>query len=323
MFIHDDQRAYMSKNVKLFDVLVAGEINPDFILSDPDLMPEFGQVETLVSDAQLTIGSSSAIYACGAARLGLKVAFVGVVGHDLFGSFIIDALQERGVDTSAVIVDPEIKTGVSVILNRGGDRAILTYLGTIAALCANKISEELLQSSRHLHVASYFLQDNLRPDLPELFARAKSLGLTTSLDTNWDPKGEWIGLEKVLSKVDVFMPNEQELIAISRKPLFDEALQYMSTQVPLIAVKMGASGARAIRGGEVTHVDSLHITNIADQIGAGDTFDAGFTYGFLQDWDLHRTMKLAVACGSLSLREHGGTAAQPTLKEALKAADIE
>ena len=56
--------------------MVAGEINPDLILSG-DVMPEFGQVEKLVDSAMLTVGSSSAIFACGAARLGLKVAFIG------------------------------------------------------------------------------------------------------------------------------------------------------------------------------------------------------------------------------------------------------
>ncbi|MRR31941.1 carbohydrate kinase, partial [bacterium] len=53
-----------------FDLLVAGEINPDLVLSG-NVLPEFGQVEKIVDSAVLTIGSSSAIFACGAARLGL------------------------------------------------------------------------------------------------------------------------------------------------------------------------------------------------------------------------------------------------------------
>ena len=67
---------------KKFDILVAGEINPDLILTDPNLDPCFGQAEILVQDAVLTPGSSSVIFACGAARLGLKVAFIGVCGDD-------------------------------------------------------------------------------------------------------------------------------------------------------------------------------------------------------------------------------------------------
>jgi len=99
--------------MKKYDVLVAGEINPDLILTDPNLEPQFGQVEVLVENANLTVGSSSVIFACGAARLGLKVAFIGVVGDDLFGRYMLDEMEERGIDISSVIVDPDQKTGFS------------------------------------------------------------------------------------------------------------------------------------------------------------------------------------------------------------------
>src|SRR5512136_1507308 len=100
---------------RTFDILLAGEINPDLILSG-DVIPEFGQVEKLVDSAVLTIGSSSAIFACGAARLGLKVAFVGLCGEDIFGRFMLDELSQHGVDVSGVRVDPALQTGLSVIL---------------------------------------------------------------------------------------------------------------------------------------------------------------------------------------------------------------
>ena len=90
-----------------YDLIVAGEINPDLILTDPQLEPRFGQAEILVKDAALTPGSSSVIFACGAARLGLKVAFVGVAGDDVFGHFMLEALEARRVDISNVIVDPK------------------------------------------------------------------------------------------------------------------------------------------------------------------------------------------------------------------------
>src|SRR5215210_6768568 len=99
-----------------FDILVAGEINPDLILTG-DVNPEFDQVEKLVDSASLTVGSSSAIFACGAARLGLKVAFIGVCGEDIFGRFMLEEMQKRHVDVSNVIVRKDGQTGLSVILN--------------------------------------------------------------------------------------------------------------------------------------------------------------------------------------------------------------
>src|ERR1051325_4056192 len=123
-----------------FDILVAGEINPDLILTG-DVAPAFDQTEKLIDSATLTIGSSSAIFACGAARLGLQVALIGVCGDDIFGHFMLDEMQKRRVDVSNVIVRQNGETGLSVILGRASDRAILTHSGLISALRASDISD--------------------------------------------------------------------------------------------------------------------------------------------------------------------------------------
>jgi sugar/nucleoside kinase (ribokinase family) len=298
------------------DLLVAGEINPDLILSG-DVVPAFGQVEKLVDSARLTIGSSSVITACGAARLGLSVAFVGVAGDDLFGRFMLEEMMQRGIDTSAVIVDPTQSTGLTVILNRLSDRAMLTHPGCIAALRADQVSDRLLERARHLHVASYFLQTALQPGLPDLLARARSLGLTTSLDTNWDPSGRWRGFEALLRRVDVFLPNENEALALTGASKVAEALARLGRLCGTVAVKLGRRGAVARRGGQTARAAALKV-KVIDTVGAGDNFNAGFLYGFLHGWELEKSLRLAAACGSLSTRLAGGTAAQPALDEVLQ-----
>lgn len=301
-----------------YDVLVAGEINPDLILSGPDIEPRFGQQEVLVEQSILTIGSSSAIFACGAARLGLKVALIGVTGQDLFGRFMLEALPEHGVDVTPVIIDPGQQTGLTVILNRGADRAILSHIGAMGALRAGQVSDELLAQARHLHVGSYFMQTALQLGLPGLFRRARALGLTTSLDTNWDPSGEWAGAADVLPETTVFFPNENEALGISGASSLEEALDRLAEQVPLVAVKMGAAGGLARAREQVVRAPALPV-EVVDTVGAGDSFDAGFLYGYLNGWDLADCLRLAVACGSLSARGRGGTSTQPTLEEARRA----
>jgi sugar/nucleoside kinase (ribokinase family) len=301
---------------KPFDILVAGEINPDLILTG-DVEPAFGQVEKLVDSAALTIGSSSAIFACGAARLGLKVAFVGMCGNDIFGRFMLDEMSERGVDISPVIVDSSRQTGLSIILNRGSDRAILTHAGCIASLRAKQVTDDLLQKARHLHIASYFLQTALQPGLPDLFHRARALGLSTSLDTNWDSSGQWRGLDELLRLLDIFLPNENEAMALTGAVTVEDAITCLSQTCGTVAVKLGANGAIGKRGNETTQTPALKV-EVMDTVGAGDTFDAGFLYGWLNGWSLEKALRLAAVCGSLSTRAAGGTAAQPTLDEALR-----
>jgi len=299
-----------------FDILLAGEINPDLILSG-DVEPAFGQVEKLVDSAVLAVGSSSAIFACGAARLGLRVAFVGICGGDTFGRFMLAELNSRSVDTSSVLVRPGGQTGLSVILNRGADRAILTHPGLIAALTAADVTDDLLRRARHLHVASCFLQTALQPGLPDLFARAHAHGLSTSLDPNWDPSGEWRRFDELLRRVDVFLPNENEAFALTGTKKLESATQHLSESCKVVAIKLGADGAIARCGGETAHALALKV-DVVDTVGAGDTFDAGFLYGFLNSWRLEKSLRLAVACGSLSTRRAGGTAAQPALEEAMQ-----
>ncbi len=303
--------------MKDFDVVVVGELNADLILRG-DVIPVFGQVEKLVSDATLTLGSSSAICACGLARLGLRVAFAGKVGDDEFGRFMARELTARGIDTSNILIDPELKTGLSVILSRPGgqDRAILTYPGSIAALRFDDIHLSLLNRARHLHLGSFFLLDSLRPDVPRLFAAAHAHGLTVSLDTNYDPAQAWEGgFAEALAATDIFLPNETELCAIAQRTNAEDALAGMDQNL-VVAVKLGARGAMAQHHGQRRRADILSV-DVVDTTGAGDSFDAGFIYGRLAGWELARTLRFACVCGSLSTRVAGGVGAQATLEEAL------
>jgi len=297
-----------------FDILVAGEINPDLILSG-NVVPEFGQVEKLVDHATLAMGSSSAIFACGAARLGLRVAFIGVCGEDIFGHFTLDEMQKRNVDVSNVILRADAQTGLSVILNHDSDRAILTYPGLIPALQASDIPDALLQRAGHLHVASYFLQTNLQRDLPSLFRRAHSFGLTTSLDTNYDPSEQWLGFDELLSRTDIFLPNKTEALSITKLSDVDSAARQLANKSNLVAIKLGADGALACHEDLITRSDSIPV-KVKDTVGAGDSFDAGFIYGYLNNWEMQKSLRLACVCGALSTQRAGGTDGQPTLAEA-------
>jgi sugar/nucleoside kinase (ribokinase family) len=299
-----------------FDVLVAGEINPDLVLSG-NVLPEFGQVEKIVDNAVMSIGSSSAIFACGVARLGLKVAFIGKCGNDHFGRFMLEEMQKRDVNIDHVIIEKEGKTGLSVILTAGADRAILTYLGLIPSLRAEDIPDNLLLDSRHLHVASYFLQEELRPGLRGLFTRAQQMGLTTSLDTNYDPSEQWLGFNELLAVTNLFFPNETEVKSLTHETDINRAAEAIRSKTGIAAIKLGAKGALGVSSTQTIKVDSIPV-KVADTVGAGDSFAAGFIYGYLHQWNLDKSLRLACVCGALSTRAAGGTSSQPALEEAMQ-----
>jgi ribokinase len=297
------------------DVLVLGELNPDLLLTGADLVPRFEQVETLVDNATLTLGSSGAIFAAGTARLGLCTAIAGLVGRDPFGEFVIDRLRALGIDTDAVVVDPSMTTGLTVILSRGNDRSILTHLGAMAAMNADRLDPALLLRTRHVHVTSYFLQRGLQPDLPRLLRLAREHGASVSLDTNWDPAESWAdGVNDVLTNVDTFLPNAAEAMALTSTDSVEHAAARLSRTIPNVVVKRGSRGAYAVCDGEVLDVPALQV-DVQDTTGAGDSFDAGYVYAQLRGLPTWDRLRVASVCGALSTRRVGGTEAQATLDE--------
>ncbi|MEV1001040.1 carbohydrate kinase family protein [Nonomuraea sp. NPDC050202] len=307
-----------------FDLLVVGDANPDVIVSGSPRHPEFGQREQLVPAAGLVLGGSGAITAYGAARLGLRTAFVGRVGDDPAGAFVLDALRGGGVDVSACVVDPAVPTAMTVVLVDGDDRAILTAPGCLDRLTATDVPPGLLERAAHVHVSSYFLQPLLAAGLAGLFGMARAAGASTSLDTNDDPAGRWAGLADVLPVTDVLLPNENEALAIARAVSgagtdehvdLGRAVKELAALGTLPVVKRGERGALAFADGQPVEVSARPAT-VVDAVGAGDSFNAGLLAALLRGLPLSRSMSVAVTCGTLSTRAAGGTAAQPTWEEA-------
>jgi sugar/nucleoside kinase (ribokinase family) len=308
------------------DVYVIGDVNPDILVLDDDAVPEFGQVEKLVGTIRLTVGGSSSITACGLARLGLRVAHGGVVGDDLLGRAILEAMSERGVDVSTVSVETAIPTGATVVLGRGDHRALLTATGTIDRLRAEDVPRAALAHIRHIHAGSTAIQPRLRPGLPQLFRDARGAGVTSSFDANWDPERRWDGIAPMLASTDIFFPNQREaalITGVADPLLAAHALVAMAAEAgrqadagPLtVVVKLGPDGALVVRGDDALRLPADRV-QVVDSTGAGDAFDAGFIFGLLDGRPLAECLALAVACGTLSTRAVGGVDGQATLEEA-------
>lgn len=296
-------------------VVVAGELNVDFILHNYQAFPTPGR-EVLVDDFRTVLGSASAICASGLARLGVPVAFISRVGCDAWGDFCIEALRRTGVDVSGIVRDSELKTGVTVSISSTAERALVTFPGSIAALTLAHLEGLVLErGAGHLHVSSYFLQSGLRSGCAELFRRATAAGWTTSLDPGCDPEDRWDDdVRETLREVDIFLPNEVELIALSgtRDPI--DSLRALDNGRTLTIVKRGVRGALTLDRGRPIEVAPPPVDAL-DTTGAGDSFNAGFLYAWLRGRPLDDCLRAAVACGALSTRGVGGTATQPTSDE--------
>jgi sugar/nucleoside kinase (ribokinase family) len=299
------------------DLLVIGDANPDVVVGPVAQPILFGQRERLVPSGSLVLGGSASIMACGAARLGLRVAFAGRVGDDAAGAFVRTALADRGVDVDALVTDPSLPTPLTTILTSGDDRAILTSAGCMPSTAATDVPRSLLRSVRHVHAGSFYLMPELASGLAGIFKEAKAAKATTSLDPNDDPAGKWdrVVLDPVLRVTDYFLPNAAEALALTGHHSVEDAAGILARRGPLVVVKNGAEGALAHNGSRVITAPAVKVDTV-DTVGAGDSFDAGWVAAVLNGMKPDRALAIAATCGSLSTRAAGGTAAQSTWEEA-------
>jgi sugar/nucleoside kinase (ribokinase family) len=303
---------YMENKAKPYDVLVVGELNIDLILNRIDQFPVIGK-EVLSNTMTFTMGSSSAIFACNLSTLGSRVSFAGQIGVDNFGDYIINTLKTRNVETSNITRDKEEQTGATVVLNFGEDRAMVTYPGAMTRLTVENITDSMMLQCRHLHLSSVFLQTGMKKNIADLFRRAKALGLTTSLDPQWDPQEKWdLDFNTLLQYVDIFIPNEAELQAITKIQELNLAVKALPFENTLV-VKCGSEGAYLWDSSELFFQPSFRNTKVVDSIGAGDSFDAGFIHCFLQGKPLKKCLEFAALTGAINTTREGGTGAFESL----------
>lgn len=291
-----------------FDVTIAGELNLDLILYGlPEALPP--ERELLAENMMLTLGSSSAIVAHNLAALGSRVGFVSYIGGDPLGNIALERLSASGVHVEEVVRQSGAQTGLTVILQHGNWRNILTYPGTIFALRPEHINLDYVSASRHFHFSSFYLQHGLRPHVADIFRQLKQRGLTVSLDPNDDPEDEWKSdIVEALRFVDIFLPNAREAKKIAGTESIEDAVSKLASMVPLVVVKLGAQGAIAQRGPD-RFVSPATTVEIVDPVGAGDSFDAGFLHQFLRGGDLQSCLNAGNFTAALSTTRPGGTEA--------------
>jgi sugar/nucleoside kinase (ribokinase family) len=297
--------------------LVIGDLNVDVIISGMTELPELGR-EILCKNIQTVLGGSASIFACRLAQLGAQVDMYGKVGNDENGRIILDTLKSNNVSTEKVIIDDNLKTGVTVSLTYPKDKALVTFIGSIGALQPSDITPDLFKGYDHLHVSSIYLQPKILGALPRVFSWAKKAELTTSLDTQDDPSGKFEKIWEILAYVDVFLPNKGEALAITGAEVLDKALDIFDPKTQTVVVKCGSKGAVGRARGETVRAKPFKI-NPVDTTGAGDSFNAGFIYYYLcKRKSLKSSIIFANTMGALSCLYVGGAGGKITEDDVLE-----
>ncbi len=296
-----------------FDVANIADIFADVVIAGRE-KPSFGQVETLADSYEIELGGSGPIFASQFAKLGGKIALLTVVGDDLMGDFLIRRMNKMGIDTTFVRKSRQNKTPLGLNISIDGDRSLLTVLGTLNEISDKLIESELLNSIKHWHIAGYFLLPTLYDFWPGFLDRLKEMGITTSLDTNWAPLENWDQVKEILPKVDLFLPNEEEALAITGSTDYQAAAFELAKLTPVVVIKRGEMGASVFKEGrEYKTTNREHWEGeikVVDTTGAGDSFDGGFIFEWLKGASMEQCLRTAIRCGISNVGGIGGINSQ-------------
>jgi sugar/nucleoside kinase (ribokinase family) len=260
-------------------------------------------VETITEN----IGGNGANTSYSLGKLGVPVRLTGVVGRDDRGDRLVADLAAAGVDVSCIGRSDCPTTCTVCLVNSSGDRLFLHRPGTSSDLRASAVTFEHNDGFSHFHLANPFALPLLRSEAGDVLARARAAGLTTSLDTGWDARGQWIqDIGPCLPHTDLLFVNETEARMLSGEPAPAACVSVLrGLGASDVVVKLGAAGCVVFSGGEVHELPAFEV-RVVDTTGAGDCFAGGYLAALHRGWSHCAAGRLANAVGAMSVEELGG-----------------
>jgi len=301
-----------------FDVVTVGVVCADVMVRPVDEVPRRGTL-ALVPTLEMHLGGLAGVTAIICAKLGGRAAFVGRLGKDAFGDFLLDTMQRHGVDVSGVKRTASCNSSATVVLISGdGERTFLHHMGTNAETGEEDIDFEVVAQARVLHWGGPAITPKLdgKP-MGRVFQRARELGVITSMDTCYDGQGIWQPLiAPSLPWLDlVFTSLEEARHYTGQQEPEDIADFFLRHGARVAVVKLGGDGIFAKDAGG-DHVKlPAHRVPVVDTTGAGDASCGGFLYGWTRGWPLESCARLANAVGGLTVQQMGGAEAVESLEQ--------
>ncbi|MWD25896.1 5-dehydro-2-deoxygluconokinase [Aquicoccus sp. SCR17] len=301
-----------------------------------------GRLEDAISFS-IYVGGSACNICIGAARLGMQTAMILRVGDDHMGRTVRETLARNGVDVSGVRTDPQAPTPICVLGVRDQQtfpRDLFAKGGAYLNLQPDDLDPELFRDARAVLInGSFFASDELRATCRRALDLAREAGCATALDIDYRPalwglvghgEGEaaFVASDEVTRHFAEFLPDfdlvvgtEEEIaIAGGAEDSLEAVRGIRALSEATIVLKRGPAGCVTFDGpipddleqGTVVPGFEIEVMNTA---GAGDSFMAGMTTGWLRRDGIQAASRLANACGAVNVARHGCSDSAPSDKE--------
>ena len=282
-----------------------------FELLDKDIVKKYTAIEyshKLNVDGVLFVpGGSAANVASNSAMLGLKSAYIGVLGKDFSASICLEDMKKRGVDLSNVIQTDDDCTAFSVILKTewGKDRSILAYKGANNLLKPEHVKDEIFKDIKAFAWTSLTTESGCRAIEKALNLTLENNGKVFAAPSMSIIKNNPKWAKTLISNSDVVSLNKDEAQEFTEEtdtiPMIHK---FLDMGVKLISITDGPNGS-IISDGQAIVNSSIYQGPVEDTTGAGDAFLTGLLISQLNGFSLEKSSKIATAMSYLESKEIG------------------
>jgi 5-dehydro-2-deoxygluconokinase len=333
----------MSESERTYDTLHMGRSSIDLYSND------VGSPFTEIQSFAAYVGGSPTNVSVGGRRLGLKTALLTGLGEDPVGEFILEFLQDEGVETRFIARKPGKRSSAVVLGIEPPDSFPLVYYRDNCADIALTI-DDVLQAPVADSRVFQFAGTNLSREPSRsatLFAAelARQAGTKVVLDIDFrpdqwhDPRAFGVVVRSALRLADIVIGTEDEINAVMLTDVnhmeqtdsvsdtqvrgdVDRAIRMMLTMGPeALLQKKGRSGVCVHLADQQGRIEQINVpgfpVEVANILGAGDAFDAGFLYGYVKGMGWYESARMGNACGAIVVTKHGCANFMPTHEEVM------
>ena len=296
---------------KKYDVVGVGCCAVDYL----GILPRFPQMDEKLWMDEFTKqgGGMVATALVAAARLGAKPCYVGRVGNDEFGRFVVEEMQREGVDTSEVELVEGTSARVAFVFvdKNTGARTILIPTQDIPPVEARHIKPEQILAGRML------LIDPLETGAIRAAEIATEGGVPVVIDAEYhgDDPGRILDYCTHIIASESFAHYYAKIEDYRKAADFIFEEQSRLSEDKIVLVTLGDRGCYCLSKDGSFELPAFQMDHVVDTTGCGDVFHGAYVYGILQGWGLRRTAEFASAVSALKTRKLGGRAGIPTLAE--------
>lgn len=290
------------------NILIVGSLNLDTVL-EVERLPKNGETISVKKTIKLP-GGKGANQAVAASRLGSKVAFVGRVGNDEAGSFMIDTLKEDHIIVDDIQIDEKHETGsAEIIVDKYGSNEILVYGG------ANKFIDDQEFDFNKICNADFVISqfETNTEFTEEAFKKARELNVKTIL--NLAPAGTIDA--KLISLTDILVVNESECEFVTTVKIKDNTdVEKASEKLSNLGfdnfiITLGSKGLFYKINKNSGFMDAIKVDAI-DTTGAGDAFIGALACELKPDFsNIEQTLEYAQEISSKSVQVVGAIDSLP------------